>query len=369
MSELTTASGNIVTELKLVPSLFLDKTIVLYGPTKTGKTVIVKNIMETVRDDIDQIIVVAPTEPTNQSYAGFVDPTLIHYRMCLPNPADKNDNDKKQRLKFLQTIWDRQEILASCYVKANNVEVLEGLYNRLKHNDRKESRGYFHQMEKKKEQAMAKVKKLYEEGFREQKLKEVDERFNKMKTLLFKKFLTDHVNTLWNQNLTSAERISLQYLHLNPRLLLIFDDCAAELKPFFNQDIFRKLFYQNRHSFITVIMCCQDGTDLNPNLRKNAFVSIFTTLQTCTGYFQRDKFPKQTLNYVDEVCKKVYDVKHRKLAYIREDDRHKNYYHLIGKLPKPFIFGSDALKELCSKVGSKEIVMDKENPFYEKFRV
>ena len=53
---------------------------------------------------------------------------------------------------------------------------------------------------------------------------------------------------LKQKHLTEDEKYSLMYLNFNPRLLLIFDDCSAQLKPFFNKEIFRMLFYQNRHS-------------------------------------------------------------------------------------------------------------------------
>jgi hypothetical protein len=104
---------------------------------------------------------------------------------------------------------------------------------------------------------------------------------------------------LWDRNdLSEDERCCLQHLHFNPRLLLIFDDCAAQLKPFFNKDVFRLLFYQNRHSFITVVLCCQDDTDLPANLRKNAFLSFFTEPVICTANFgrQANQFSKHIKN-------------------------------------------------------------------------
>src|SRR5271170_3772007 len=77
---ITTENGHQVPQLVFAPSLFLDKTTVLYGPTKTGKTVHIKCILETLRGCCDEIIVVAPSEPSNRSYEGFVDAPLIHYR-------------------------------------------------------------------------------------------------------------------------------------------------------------------------------------------------------------------------------------------------------------------------------------------------
>jgi hypothetical protein len=208
-------------------------------------------------------------------------------------------------------------------------------------------------------------------GICDQKAKEVNEKFEKMLVLVYKKFLTPNINRLWKQkDLSEDARYSLNYLHFNPRLLLIFDDCTAQLKPFFAKEIFRKLFYQNRHSFITVVICCQDDTDLPTNLRKNAFVSIFTESIVCTSNFDRmsNKFPKTTKTYVAETAPTVF-TGFRKLAYIREDDKRQHFYHLTCEYPRPFIFGSDALTELCAAVRSEGVTMDTDNPFYEKFRV
>ena len=192
-----------------------------------------------------------------------------------------------------------------------------------------------------------------------------------MVVLLYKKFLTPMVETLYaRKDLTDDERHALHYLHFNPRLLLIFDDCAAQLKPFFNKELFRKIFYMNRHSYITVIICCQDDTDLPTNLRKNAFVSVFTEPIVAVSNFERasNQFPKSIRAVVAEICPEVF-VGYRKLCFIREDDRRQHLYHATGVFPRPFAFGSDALEELCGDLRVKGAVMDRGNPYFTHFAV
>lgn len=373
MSAVVTSSGKRIPELQLKPSLVIDRTTVLYGPSKTGKTVIVKNIMDITRDHIEQVIVVAPTEPSNRSYDGYVDPSLIHYRMNLPDPKEKRDTEQKAALRFLVAIWNRQEMMAAIYTRANNLETLASLYTRLSGKDQKVGDAYVASLERKRRRVVDNVKRQYaqEPGQRDTKVKEVDDKFKKMLVLVYKKFLTPAVEHLWaKKDLSEDERYSLQYLHFNPRLLLIFDDCAADLKPFFSKDIMRKLFYQNRHVFITVILCCQDDSDLIPNLRKNAFISIFTEAVVCTSNFNRatNNFPKSTKEYVADIVPDVYQG-YRKLAYIREDDKRQHFYHLTCSLPRPFVFGSSALAELCNSVRSNGVTMDQQNPFFDKFRI
>lgn len=373
-NELVLESGKIIPELKVPSSLFIDKTIAIYGPSKTGKTVITKHIMKTVDSFIEQILIIAPSEPSNRSYEGFVDPPFIHYRLYLADPANpKKDDGAKGALRFLEAVWKRQEMMAAIYTRANDADILLVLFNRLPKNDRNSGLAYIESINKKRSQMNDKIKKQYvsDIGRRDEKIKEINEKFKTMLTLLYKKFITPHYDQIWkSKDLTENERYSLYYLNFNPRMLLIFDDCAAQLKPFFNKEIFRLLFYQNRHSYITVIVCCQDDTDLPTNLRKNAFISFFTEPIVCSSNFERtsNQFPKPTKQIASDIAKELFKG-HRKLAYMREDDTHQQFYHCQFPYPKKFRFGSEATHELCDQVQSIGISMDKENPFYDKFKL
>lgn len=367
-----TANGSTVPPLQANAAMFIDKTIAIYGPSKTGKTVITKHIMKLLNDYIEQILVVAPTEPSNRSYEGFVDPPFIHYRLFLANENGKKTPDSVGALNFLECVWRRQEMMAAIYTRANKLDTLADLFQRIPKKDRAEGFAYIKKMNDTRLHFKSKISKKYpnDEGRRDEKLKEVDEKFNKTLIQIYKKFIFPHYESLWLiSNLSEDEQYSLKFLNFNPRLLLIFDDCAAQLKPLFNKDIFRKLFYQNRHSFITVILCFQDDTDLPPNLRKNAFVNFFTESVVCTTNFERSKLPKETKLYIMEIIKAIFSKDHRKLAYIREDDTRRHFYHVQFPYPKKFKFGGKAFRDLCEYVQSSGSTMDKENPFYENFKI
>jgi hypothetical protein len=373
MSVLVTEGGRRIPELEFSPTLFVDRTTVIYGPSKTGKTCFVKNIMRAVSGHIGQVLVVAPSEPSNRSYENFVDPLLIHYRLHLPDPTDRKDSETKAATRFLERVWKRQEMMAAIYSRANEPKTLRGLYGRLTHAERKDNDRYLASLERKRRRVVDDVRRqcAREPGRRDEKVKEIDDKFTKMVVLLYKKFLTPMVETLYaRKDLTDDERHALHYLHFNPRLLLIFDDCAAQLKPFFNKELFRKIFYMNRHSYITVIICCQDDTDLPTNLRKNAFVSVFTEPIVAVSNFERasNQFPKSIRAVVAEICPEVF-VGYRKLCFIREDDRRQHLYHATGVFPRPFAFGSDALEELCGDLRVKGAVMDRGNPYFTHFAV
>lgn len=371
---LHTESGKKVPALVDKAPMFIDRTIAIYGPSGTGKTVIAKHIMNVVNGHIEQILIIAPSEPSNRSYEGFVDPPFIHYRLYLADPDNpKKDDGVKGALRFLEAVWKRQEMMAAIYTRANKAENLSLLYSRLPKSVRVEGLKSIDIINAKRERVIEKVKKQHRDdsGPYEEKIKEVNEKFKKMLILIYKKYIAPQYEVLWElDDLSEDERYSLAYLTFNPRLLLIFDDCAAQLKPFFSKEIFRLLFYQNRHSFITVVLNCQDDTDLPTNLRKNAFISFFTEPIVCLSNFERasNKFPKSTKSYVNEILSDVFK-DFRKLAYIREDDQRQHFYHVQFPVSKQFHFGSAASHELCDSVQSNGVSMDKENPFYNRFKI
>ena len=371
---LVTDTGRKIPRLDVTPALFIDRTNVIYGPSKTGKTVIVKNIMDQLRGHIEQALVVAPSEPSNRSYTGYIDPPFIHYRLYMPNPDNpKKDEGNKGALRFLETVWKRQEMMAAIYTRANKPRVLESLYGRLPSGVKLDGLRHIKDINRKRERVVEQVRAKYadDSGRRDEKVKEVNERFKTMLVLLYKRFIAPYSAKLWgDQTLSEDEKYTLNYLTFNPRLLLIFDDCAAMLKPFFNKEIFRCLFYQNRHSFITVVLCCQDDTDLPANLRKQAFISFFTESIVCGSNFDRkaNYFSKDTKQFVTEITRDVFQG-HRKLAYIREDDKRQHFYHVTFPYPAQFRFGSQALHELCDEIQSTETTMDRDNPFYDHFKL
>jgi hypothetical protein len=371
---IVTESGKRVPELKFHPSMFLDKTTVAYGPTKTGKTVQVKNIMKAIHGYCDEVIVVAPSEPSNRSYEGFVESPLIHYRLWIPDPNNpKKDDGAKGAARFLEFIWKRQEMKAAIYTRANNLTTLAKLFSRLPRRERAEGATYLSLLTKKRGRVLDRVREQFadDSAKRHEKSKEINDKFKQMVILVYKKYIVSHYEDIARtDDLSEDERYSLHYINFNPRLLLIFDDCAAQLKPMFPKEVFRLLFYQGRWGFITTIICAQDDTDIPPNLKKNAFVSLFTEPIVASSFFDRatNKFPKTTRQYVADMLPEIFQG-HRKLAYIREDDKRQHFYYTDVPEQAPFQFGSDAVRELCGMVKSDGVAMDKENMFFEKFKV
>lgn len=373
----TTKGGAKIPPLQMTPAMFVDRSLVVYGPSKTGKTKITKCIMKAVSSRIEQILIVSPTEPTNRAYSGFVDRPFIHYRLYLPpepgSKASARANDSTLgALRFLEAVWKRQEMMAAIYTRANNPDILANLFGRIPGKTRAEGVRHIKTMNERRKDVLERVAKKFagDPGRVSEKQKEVNDKFKQLLILLYKKYITGHYDGLWDADLSEDERCSLVYLSFNPRLLIVFDDCAADLKAILNRDIFRRFFYQNRHSFITIIVTAQDDTDVAANLRKNAYISFFTEPVVCSSNFERptNKFPKPTRDLVTDILAgQDFFTENRKLAYIREDDRRQHFYYVQAPLLPPFRFGSKALHELSDAVQNDGVAMDKDNPYFDYF--
>lgn len=375
-----------VPELDWHASLFLDRTIAVIGPSGTRKTTVVKQIMYLLKDSIEQCLVVNATELANKSYTGIVDPLFIHHRPWLPETKfssvgtgvskNRGDDEKKGIYRFLNTLWQRQEMLVAIYKRANNLISLAKLYQRLHRDDKKEGDQYIEFIKRKRIKTVDSIKAAtrHSPGECEQKVKEVQERFEEMLIATYKRFIIPNLKYIYQEyeRFSEDEKYSFQYIFLNPRILVIFDDCAAELKTFFNRDVFRKMFYQNRHAKITFIICCQDDTDLTPNLKKNAFQTIYTDPVSSTTNFERKTSgltKAMQKDMVEQIIPAIFKDEATKLVFYRADPKRQRIYYIVAEPPPPFKFGSHAINELCDNLRVKESSLDSENPFFNKFKV
>lgn len=376
------------TEMK--PSMFLDKSINIVGPSGSGKTTIVKQIMYVLKDFIEQPLVVNMTELANKSYTGIVDPLFVHHRPWLPENnkinigsrgGGRGDDEKKGAYRFLDTLWKRQEMLVEVYRRANRLEALDQLYCRLHREDRKEGDIYISCIKRKRTRTIDDIRNDIKmtAGEREEKIRETNMKFEEILIATYKKFIIPNKQYIYEERdrFSEDEKYAFQYIELNPRLLVILDDCAAELKSFFNKDVFRKMFYQGRHAKITFIICCQDDTDLTPNLKKNIHLTIYTDPQVSTASFER-KSGGITKNMQKDLTEQIipaifkgntFEDDKTKLVYWRSDPKKMLFYYWKSSFPPPFKFGSHALSDLCDSIRIKDSSLDKDNPFHDRFKV
>lgn len=338
---------------------FLDKTTILYGASGSGKSKFIIDILFHLNKHAKQIIVISPTDPTNRTYSGTDDDPgvvlkpLIHYKLTE---------------QLLLKIWARQEMFSAVYSRANQFTVLEKLFHRL---DLVQVRKMLDQADAMKAEKLSDIEDQYvDTNIRKKKKSEIEEQFQEFHKLVYKKYIATGKASLERMELSVDEKYALKYLSFNPRMVLILDDCSSDFKKIKSKEgksVLEKMFFQNRWAYLTVLIGVHDDKLLDSELRKNAFVSIFTTAQSAYTYFKRDAnaFPKATLSMVTSESPEIFQG-FQKLAYIRQHDK---FYRVTATCrdDQKFHFGGISIKEYCKRIQSQGIAIDKNNEFYTYF--
>ncbi len=371
-------SGEVLPGIDITASMLINKTLNLYGRTGAGKTVIIKHCLEVLRGKCKECIVICPTQISDRPYEGVVRESMIHYALT-SDPArvvktskTQAKSKKTKTLPLIEQIWARQSMKASIYHVVNDLDSLRLLYERFPDDS-------VEQLIDKIENIFAKLtlavdQKTTIDSGKKHKMKEkikADETAILVK--IYRRSIKDHIQRNDYESirdyLTEKESYTLEHFNFNPNLLLIMDDCASELKEYQRHEVLRKLYYQGRHLFITLIVAAQDDTDLPANLRKNTYISIFLEEITARANFNRssNNFSKAFQRRVEEFIPLVFTGKkddHKKLVYINAE---KKLYHTTVLEYVPRYFGPPVLQKLCKKVEQTDTSLDKQNPYYATF--
>lgn len=339
-------------ELEFNYTKFLDKTTILYGESHTGKSFVIIDILHHLKPYVDQIIVISPTDPQNHTYdKGIVPLPCIHYTISA---------------KLLDDIWSRQNALASVYTKANKIEILRDLFDRVNNSMAKSVIENINNKKRTYEKEI--LQDNVDETTAKAKIDEMGRECERLIILIYKHFINTEREKLVKLPLNSDEKFTLKYLNLNPRIVVIFDDCTDQLKKFKSHPVMQKLFYQGRWAFITALFACHTDKALDPELKKNAFINIFTGEKSAHGYFERpsNDFNKEEKSRAAAACKAAFTpiARFQKLAWLREDN---NFYRFTAEPHDNFRFGSSAIWEYCKRIQAEKGSINPGNKFIQEF--
>ena len=334
-------------ELVFDHKLFVDRLTIFLGASGSGKSTVMVHVLSAIKAYVDQIIVISPTDRQNHTYdCGMVPAPCIWYEI-----TDKLLND----------IWDRQNALVNVYTRANNLNILRQLFNKIPNNGENKS-------------AIDGIgKKLLEYKTSDNNsipIEEMEANCNKLITLIYKKSIGKFRGELINMHLTEEEKFTLKFFDLNPRLVLIFDDCTEQLKKFKSHPVIQKLFYQGRWAHITCLMACHTDKALEPELKKNAFITIFTEETSAHSYISRisNDFTKEGKVKACAACNVAFTplLKHQKLAFVREKGQ---YYKFTADIHKGFKFGNEHIWKYCDSIQAQPGASNINNKFINGFHI
>ena len=327
------------------PANYFRRTTILYGASGGGKSFIGKWIMSIVQPYIPNIIVICPTEGANDGYKGSV-----------PDRCIKTKIDVKE----LKDLYDRQVDATETYNKVNNMDTLKRLFMRANDMTAIHLVGRIERICQSKLDQIKNSKVLNYA----QKKEQTDASEKKLKSVLrrtYKNTIRQYRDTLMaRRDLSELEKLSIKYLDFNPSLLLILDDCQAEIAKWAGDETINKLFFQGRHVWVTSVYMLQSDSGkpgLSPGIRKNAFNSIFTDPGVAMHFFKNEqnafttKMKKDAMHIVEELFKPNPDgtENFKKFVYSRMDTTAK-FRYLVADAPENLKMGSPALWKLCESV-------------------
>lgn len=346
-----------VPDLEITHEKIIDKSSIVYGESGTGKSYIIVDMLHALRPYVDQIIVFAPTDRQNHTYdKGIVPLPCIHYTITP---------------KLLTDIWNRQEALVAVYTQSNNINVLRILFRKIDDSRRAQADAVIAEinLQLKTFERELSQKGLDESQFK-QKLNEMKEDSDKLLMEIYKTSITKETPNLSRLNLTKQEQFTLKYHAMNPRLVIVFDDCTDLIKKYKGHDVMQKIFYQGRHSKITAILAVHTDKCLDSELKKNAAISIFTEMPCATAYITRPStsLDRESQQRALTACKIAFGDPTRpfqKLAYVRHE---KKYYKFIAQKREGFSFCSAIVKSFCKIIQAETGKVSADNQFIAEFK-
>lgn len=329
---------------------FMNKSTFLYGSSDTGKTTIIFDILHHLSRFIDQIIVVSPSDSQTGDYSKVIPSPLVHYSLTK---------------ELIEDILERQEMLTQVQVEANNLSILESLFNKLQ---LEYENKLIDSIRQKTKESIKDVETNYtDQNERLTQIKIIEAKCDEFCKHVYKKYVNLHMNKFSILDLSEKEKFSLKFHNLNPRLILVLEDCGAQIKTLRTKTkALDEILFRGRHANITLLLPCQDDKNVDSELRKNAFINIFTTDICANSYFERqcNNFNKDTRCKVKRYASTVFKVPFQKLIYIR---KLATFYRYTAVMHSKLNICSPIIREFCDKIEKKGVKVNKGNKFYSYF--
>lgn len=331
---------------------FLDGCTVLYGETKTGKSFIMLDILHQLQPYVDQIIVISPMDKQNNVFKGVAPPICIHYSITA---------------NLLQQIWDRQSALTAAYKKSNRPHILRALFNKIKGNAKE--REVIDRVNQKLREFISEVTAIEPDvAIRDSKINEMKRDCELFVVTIFKKSINEHAQQLREQRLTADEEYSLKYMNVNPRMIIVFDDCTAEMVKMKKDPVIKKIFFQGRWNFITGIYGCHTDKVLDPEMKKAAFVSIFTARESANAYFSRSttNITKEDVKRASAAAAAAFTplAPHQKLIWVRDE---KKFYRYTATAHPGLRLSCEAIWAYNDKIQNDDLTVNADNQYASDF--
>lgn len=327
-------------EYKFDPEDFLDKSVIWYGTTGSGKSFHMKYCLSEIKHIIPKVVLFSTTNHISKDFENIIHEALIY--------------DELTEHRFVQIIKAQIEV-AELYRRINNAGVIYEVFLACASERQK---NMYNTIDRNLQEACRKI--TGPENIKASEILKLKKQVNEKLIHFMKYVIIPERNKIDVGKLSEAARECVKYIDLNPHLLIIFDDCQEEIKDLIGKKkseaslMFKNLFTRGRHYFMSHWYSMQDDSALPPPLRKNAKVSILTQGSLANSFISRAS------NGIDQdskklglgLCKKLFqnDGDHRKIIYFKERAGQEKFQFHKAEDPGVFHIGSVFVNEFCDEV-------------------
>lgn len=319
---------------------FLNRLTILYGTSGTGKSSLIKHILNTLRDVVPIGFVCCPTNATNGDYDRIIPTECVYDDLT----AD-----------LMKRIFTRQSNILAMYDMVRKIENLKPLYKLIADVQSTEKIKKLDLLLRK---SVAKVEAEYDADDIPSTVEDLQERHRKKVVRIMRSCIQEKLSIFSKHNLNDTQKLIISNLNINPNILLIVDDCAASIKEWRDLTETKQLFFQGRHFKVTTILTMQNESIIPVPLRTNAHISIFASEKITNTYFL-----KASSGVSPEERKRISKI--ASIIFAPSSDNRPNYKKLVvfgsvinteDKIQyiisdnKKKRFGSNAVWEMCDKV-------------------
>lgn len=320
--------------------IFLDRLTAIYGTSGTGKTVLLRSILQRLR-----------AVPEGTFFTGTED--------SFPE-IPKAFVHGKVTEEMLVGIWDRQGVKTDIYKRANNLAVLARLAARVPSPQIATMAGRVEAVRSQERAKLGEDSKAFED---------VNEKCDELLRKAYKMHIEAHRRRIAAAALSKDEAHALRFLWFNPRHVVVFDDVTPQLKKLQKKEIVGEYFTRARHRFLTIIVCLHGDKYIDPENRKNAHVSIFTTSEEVELFFKRDcmgaSASVRSAAAAIAADPRAFE-KFHKILYLK-DSAHPFVRFYMDKIARgALVFGSRSWRALGNSISS-DGTNDPRNPFNVEF--
>jgi len=342
-----------IKDADFVPLHFLNRSTIIYGSSGGGKTKTTQNILNALASKLLYLYVFTNGAGSESIFAKYTPKVLI---------------DDKVNIKTIKSIWERQKMLTDIYKKANNLELLESLYSKIKSSSVEKKIG---EIKGAKEEIRQKVSKQKHLNKSEKKaiIKTAHDALDDASKSIYKKAIIKNYDDIKEAELNEDQKYALKYANLlEPNMAMVFDDVSSELTELKPKDkaVIYDIMTKCRHHHTTVVITVHDDTALCKKIRAQAFNSIFCGLDKLECYFNKKNTGIIITAKERNAFKRFFsENKDKKILYVREE---MQFYSLTVNFEiEPRTIGNSIILAFCNMIEDTNICIKRQNKFYKNF--